>query len=117
MTIARSIIGTIVGIPRAVALAETDLDDLYEIAQALQDASNAVLCVALDVVALEEGYRIAAEYRRNGSTDERGSYGDAVRPGHRRLHQVRDCVRGVIPMYAQAFRLDVFWNTSVIRGR
>ena len=71
MTIARSIIGTVVGIPRAVALAETGLDDLYEIAQALQDASNAVLCVALDVVALEEGYRIYAEHHRRISSSHR----------------------------------------------
>ena len=71
MSIARSIIGTIVGIPRAVALAETNLDDLYEIAQALQDANNAVLGVALDVVALEEGYRIAAEHRRRASSSHR----------------------------------------------
>lgn len=67
MTIARSIIGTIVGIPRAVALAETSLDDLYLIARALQEASNDVLGVALDVVALEEGYRIFAEHRRRTS--------------------------------------------------
>lgn len=71
MSISRSIIGTITGIPRAVALAETNLDDLYEIAQVLQDASNAVLGVALDVVALEEGYRIAAEHRRRASSSHR----------------------------------------------
>jgi len=71
MPLSRAILGTIEGIPRAVALAETDLDDLYTIAQALQDASNAVLCVALDVVALEEGYRIAAEHRRRASSSHR----------------------------------------------
>ena len=70
MPLSRAILGTIDGIPRAVALAETSLDDLYEIAHALQDASNAVLCVALDVVALEEGYRILAEHRRRTSSSQ-----------------------------------------------
>jgi hypothetical protein len=71
MALARAIIGTIKGIPQAVALAETNLDDLYAVAQALQDASNAVLCVALDVVALEENYRIAVEHRRRASSSHR----------------------------------------------
>ena len=71
MPLARAIIGTIEGIPRALALAEANLDELYAVAQALQDAQNAVLCVALDVVALEEGYRIAAEYRRRASSSHR----------------------------------------------
>lgn len=71
MPLSRAILGTIHGIPQALALAETELDDLYAVAQALQDACNAVLCVALDVVALEEGYRIAAEYRRRASSSHR----------------------------------------------
>ncbi|MGH1592296.1 hypothetical protein ACRBEV_32760 (plasmid) [Methylobacterium phyllosphaerae] len=71
MSLARTVIGTINGIPRALALAEADLDDLYAVAQALQDASNAVLCVALDVVALEEGYRIYAEHHRRTSSSHR----------------------------------------------
>lgn len=70
MPLSRAILGTIHGIPQALALAEADLDELYAVAQALQDASNAVLCVALDVVALEEGYRIAAEYRRRASSSQ-----------------------------------------------
>ena len=68
MPLARAILGTIAGIPQALRLAEADLSELYDVAQALQDASNAVLCVALDVVALEEGYRIAAEHRRRASS-------------------------------------------------
>ncbi|WP_419828349.1 hypothetical protein [Methylobacterium sp.] len=67
MPLSRANIGTIEGIPQAVARAETNLDDLYAVAQALQDASNAVLCVALDMVALEEGYRIVAERHRASS--------------------------------------------------
>jgi hypothetical protein len=61
--------------------------------------------------------RLRVGHQRNSSTDQGHSYRDAVRPGHRRLHRVRDCRRGVIPMYAQAFRPDVFWNTSAVRGR
>lgn len=72
MPLSHAIIGTLGGIPRALALAETDLDDLYAVAQALQDASNAVLCVALDVVALEEGRRIVAERRRASSRIQNG---------------------------------------------
>jgi hypothetical protein len=50
-------------------------------------------------------------HQRDGAADQSRGYGDAVRPGHRRLHQVRDCRRGVVPMYAQASRPDVSWNT------
>lgn len=71
MPLSRAILGTIHGIPRALALAQADLDELYDVAQALQDASNAVLCIALDVVALEEGYRIAAEHRHRASSSHR----------------------------------------------
>lgn len=72
MPLARAIIGTIEGIPRALALAETEIDDLYRVAQALHDAHNAVLGVALDVVALEEGRRIVAERRRAPPFDQEG---------------------------------------------
>lgn len=71
MSVARAIIGTLEGIPRALALAEADLDELYDVAQALQDTSNAVFSAALDVVALEEGYSLAAEYRRRASSSHR----------------------------------------------
>ena len=72
MPLSRAILGTIEGIPRALALAEANLNDLYAVAQALQDASNAVLCIALDVVALEEGYRIVAERHRAASPHQDG---------------------------------------------
>lgn len=71
MPLSRAILGTIHGIPQALRLAEAELSELYDVAQALQDASNAVLCVALNVVALEEGYRIAAEHRRRASSSHR----------------------------------------------
>lgn len=73
MPLARAIIGTLGGIPRALALAEADLNELYDVAQALQDAQNAVLAVALDVVALEEGRRIVAERRRTSSAHREGA--------------------------------------------
>ena len=71
MPLSRAILGTIHGIPRALALAEADLNELYDVAQALHDAHNAVMDVALNVVALEEGYRIAAEHRRRASSSHR----------------------------------------------
>lgn len=71
MSVAHAILGTIEGIPRALALAETDLNELYDVAKALQGASNAVLRAALDVVALEECRRLAAEHRRRVSSSHR----------------------------------------------
>ena len=72
MPLARVIIGTIGGIPRALALAETELDDLYAVATALQNAHNAVMDVALDAIALEEGRRLVAERRRASSQHQNG---------------------------------------------
>lgn len=72
MTVARMVIGTITGIPQALHLADASLEDLYEVADELQRAHNAVLAQALDVVALNEGYRIATEHRRASHTEYRG---------------------------------------------
>ncbi|SFM62401.1 hypothetical protein [Methylobacterium pseudosasicola] len=72
MPLARAIIGTLGGIPRALALAETEVADLYAVATALQAAHNAVMDVALDVIALEEGRRLVAERRRPVSSHREG---------------------------------------------
>ena len=66
----RAVLGTLASIADALASADVSLDDLYAVGQALQDASNAVLCVALDAVALDEGYRIATEYHRRASSSQ-----------------------------------------------
>jgi hypothetical protein len=54
-----------------------------------------------------EAERLSVGHQCNSAADQGSGYGDAVRPGHRRLHRVRDCRRGVTLMYAQAFRLGV----------
>jgi hypothetical protein len=52
-------------------------------------------------------------HQRDRASHQGGGYGDAVRPGHYRLHQVRDCRRGVTLMYAQASGLGVPWSTRI----
>ena len=59
MTIAKIIVGTITGIPRALYLGASDNDDFYAVADALQEARNAVLSEALRRVTVEEGWRLA----------------------------------------------------------
>ena len=61
----------------------------------------------------KQAQRLRVGHQRNGADNQGSDYGDAVRPGHRRLHQVRDCRRGVTLMYAQAFRPGVSWSTCV----
>lgn len=62
MPLARAVIGTLTGIPQA--LSEAEMDDLYEVAQVLQDTRNAVLEIALRRLSCAEGQRIAAEFHR-----------------------------------------------------
>ncbi|WP_342167066.1 hypothetical protein [Methylobacterium sp. SD21] len=50
------------GIP--AALAEADLEDLYAIERALQDARNGILEIALHRHSCAEGRRLVAEHRR-----------------------------------------------------
>src|SRR5689334_8839034 len=60
-----------------------------------------------------EAQSLRVGHQRDGAADQGSGYGDTVRPGHCRLHQVRDCRRGVTLMYAQALRLGVSWSTCV----
>ncbi len=62
MPLARAIIGTVAGIP--AALAEADLEDLYATERALQDARNGILEIALRRHSCAEGRRLVAEHRR-----------------------------------------------------
>lgn len=72
MPLSNAILGTIHGIPRALALAEAETNELYAVAQALRDASEAVMSVALDVIALEEGRRIVAARHRASTQHKNG---------------------------------------------
>lgn len=66
MPLAHAIIGTVTGI--SAALAEADLEDLYAIERALQDARNGILEIALRRHSCAEGRRLVAEYRRRASS-------------------------------------------------
>lgn len=62
MPLARGILGTVAGIP--AALAETEIKDLYEAECVLQAARNSILEIALRRLSCAEGDRLALEHRR-----------------------------------------------------
>lgn len=66
---AKMIVGTLTGIPRCLGLSGAEETELYEVADALQRARNAVLELALSHETFREGQRLVEKYRQTRQED------------------------------------------------